>query len=684
MDITRSAIEKNRITAAVLIIIIIGGLSAYGRMPRAEDPGFIVRTAVVLTYFPGASPERVEMLVTDKLEKAIQEMPQLDSVQSQSKTGVSVIYVNIKERYRELRPIWDDLRRKVSAAAPRLPAGVIGPVVNDEFGDVFGIVATITGEGFSYAQLKDFGDEVRDELLRIDEVAKVDVYGEQEERIFVEYSNARLAQLGVSPMQLKQILESRNIVIAGGDITTGAERIVLEPTGNIESIEDLRRTAIRLPGRTDVVYLEDLAMVTRGYIDPPQTKMRSSGRDCLGLAISMREGGNIIALGGKVRPLLDRLQASYPVGVEFDIVAFQPTQVARKVSDFTRNLLQAIGLVLLVMLAFLGLRTGLVVASLIPTTMILSLLLMSVFDIGLDQVSLASLIIALGMLVDNAIVMAESIMVQMASGKDRVTAAVDSARELRLPLLVASLTTAAAFLPFYLAESAVGEYVAPLFKVVALALLSSWVLALTMTPLLCVLFLKVRSAPSEGSYSSRFYRSYRGLLLGALRRPGFTILAMFALFVVAMMGFRYVPFMFFPPSDKEIFTAEFRMPAGTPIERTDAVVQRVEEFMSGERGRRPPLLPLLQPRNERARVRDSYHQRHRPRRHRDADPAARGVQLTALPGTGIHHPPVGARAPCCHANRGAPRRRRSAETLRHRRSGEGEASIDSRHEEHQR
>ena len=582
MDITRAAIEKSRITGMLLIAVIAGGISAYGGMSRAEDPGFIIRTAQILTIFPGASPDRVEDLVTDKLEKAIQEIPELDFVSSTSKTGVSIVMVNIREEFMEMRPIWDDVRRRVDRVRPELPADIVGPTVNDEFGDVFGIVVTLTGEGFSYAELEDVADEVRDELLRVDDVAKVEIHGAQDERVFVDYDNARLAELGLSPIQLRQILDSANIIIPGGDVSTDRERITLEPTGNFESVDDLRQAVVTLPGRPEILYLEDLATITRGYIDPPSVVVRASGAPAIALAISMRDGGNIITLGDGVTRELRRLQGLYPIGIDFDVVAFQPEIVNRKVAEFVANLLQAVGIVLLVMLLFLGFRTGLVVASLVPTTMLMALLVMSFLGIGLDQMSLASLIIALGMLVDNAIVMAESIMVQLSEGKRRLDAAIDSARELRVPLLISSLTTSAAFLPIFLSESSTGEYTAPLFKVVTITLLSSWVLALTMTPVLCVLFLKVAPVASDQSFNSPFYRWYRAALVGGLRRPGMSVAAIVGVFVLALQGFAFIPNIFFPPSDKAIFTIEYELPSGTSIERTEAVVSAVDRLIGDE------------------------------------------------------------------------------------------------------
>ena len=582
MDITRAAIENNRVTAVTVLVILAAGMNVYQQMPRNEDPGFIIRTAHVMTLFPGASPRRVELLVTDKLEKTIQEIPQLDFIASTSKTGVSEIFVNVQERERKMRPIWDDLRRKVERASRDLPEGVIGPFVNDEFGDVFGTILTLTGEGFSYAELEDIADQVRNVFLTIPEVAKVEVQGIQEERIFVEYNNARLADLGISAYQLMNLLESRNIVLPGGDINTGRERIALEPSGSFESIEDLGRTIINVAGRSELIYLEDIASIYRDYVDPPKQRVRSSGKPALALAISLREGGNLIQLGKQVEAKVSHLQDLYPIGLEFDAIAFQPHVVERKVEAFVSNLVQAVAIVMLVMLVTLGLRTGLVVSSLIPSTIIMSLLVMSFFGIGLDQMSLAALIIALGLLVDNAIVVSESIMVRMSTGIKPIEAAVESAHELRGPLLTSSLTTAAAFLPIYLAESSTGEYTAPLFKVVSIALMCSWLLSLTLIPMLCVFFLKVKHVPQEERQNFRLYVWYRNVLLLSLRHRILSLLCVVLIFALTLQGFGLIPNIFFPPKDQAMFTAEFDLPIGTPIERTEAFVQQLESFIETE------------------------------------------------------------------------------------------------------
>ncbi len=581
MNITRLAIENNRLTWVALLIVIAAGIQTFLGMPRAYDPGFIIRTAQVLTYFPGASPERVEQLVTTRLEETIKEIPELDYVKSESRTGVSIVTVNIKESYSNMRPIWDNLRRNVEDIQDELPDGVIGPNVNDEFGDVYGTVFTITGEGFNYAELNTIAEEVRDHLQQLPDAAKVDILGAQEERIFIEYDNARLADLNISPYQLSQALATRNIVLAGGSFTLGNERITLEPTGNFESIDDIAHTVINPPGSDHVFYLKDVARIVPGYKEPASTLVYSSGEPALAIAIAMREGGNNIKLGEQVNAALKQFNQRYPHGVEFDLINFSPAEVYKKVSDFVSNLLQAVLVVSVVMLFSLKLRTGLIVSSLIPISMLLTLIVMSWFGIGLDQISLAALIIALGMLVDNGIVMSENIMVQMEKGKPALQAAVDSAAELRVPLLTASLTTAAAFLPIYLAESNVGEFTASLFQVVTITLLCSWIVSLTIIPMLCVYFLKV--SPKQESFDGAFYIFYRRMLMTALKYRAVTLIGITLLGVVIVGGgFQYLPKVFFPPSDRSYFKVELELPTGTDISATQKVAQDIEGFIQRE------------------------------------------------------------------------------------------------------
>ncbi len=581
MNLTAFALEKKQFTLLAIVAAFLAGLASYFVIPQAQDPGFPIRAAQVTTHFPGASPQRVEELVTDLIEKVIQEMPELDNVTSLSKAGVSIITVNIKDSYKDLRPVWDSLRRKVESVQSGLPDGALPSVVNDEFGDVFGIVISLVADGFSYAELKDVADEVRDEFLRLPLVAKVDIYGIQQEQIFIDYNNSQLSKLGLSPAYLADFLTNKNIILSGGEFRTDQEVINIEPSGNLESLKALRRTYVPLPENHEVLPLGNIAKISRGYVDPPKSLVHSNGKQGLTLAVAMIEGGNIVQLGKDSKDLLNNLQEVYPWGVTFDIVAFQPELVEKTVSTFIDNLLQAILVVSVVMLLTLGLRTGLIVASLIPVTIATSLAIMYNLGIGLDQVSLAALMIALGMLVDNSIVMAESIMTRMEENETAPQAALAAAGELKIPLLISSLTTAAAFLPIYLAESTTGEYTAPIFEVVTITLLASWLFSLTMIPLLCVLFLKIKvktQEPKDG-LMRRVEVRYNRLLRTLLRFRFTGVIAIVAVFVFAVYSFRYIPTIFFPPSEDPTFKLEIKLPIGTPIDRTETVVADIEQYL---------------------------------------------------------------------------------------------------------
>ncbi len=580
MDLTRAAIERNRITITVVALLLIAGVLAFQTIPKAQDPGFIIRTVLITTRFPGASPQRVEQLVTDKIEKKAQEMPEVDSITSESRTGISIVYVNFKESYKIMRPIFDDLRRKIDTVIPDLPLGSEAPEINDEFGDVFGVVYTLTGDGFSNAELKTVADELRDELLKEADIAKVDIPGAQQEVVFVEYNNARLSELGLSPQQLSASLASVNILSSGGDIVSGRERITLEPTGNFESLDDLRRTVIELPAGA-LVYLEDIVEVYRGYKDPPKSVARTNGQPTLALAVSMREGGDILKLGARLKVLMPELIASYPWGVNLETVWYQSDLVETNIRNFSRSLLQAIVIVIVVMIGFLGLRTGLMVGTLIPTTMIATFFAMQVFDITVNQISLAALIISLGLLVDNAIVIVESILVKRERGVAAIDAAIESGRELRTPLLVSSLTTAAAFMPIAMAKSAVGEYTSDIFYVVGLALLISWLLAMTFIPMLTTVALKCgpETAAVDNPFDGKWYRYYRSLLGTSLRCPYRFIGIVMLLFALAIVGMGQVRQEFIAPSEDPVFTAKLEMPLGTSIEASQQVIDEVDEFV---------------------------------------------------------------------------------------------------------
>ena len=515
MNITRLAIENNRLTIAAMLIIIIGGLTAYQNIPRDREANFIIRWALITTDFSGASPERIEMLISDPIEKVVQETPELDFVQSTSVIGYSSVFVRLKDKYTDTQPVWDDLERRLDDIVPSLPSGITGPTLTYDFDQTYGIQIAILGEGYSYAELKEVADQLRDEILHLPDVAEVLITSERKERIFAEFNNARLAELGISPQFIMNYARGRNIIAPGGKINVGGEKIVLEPTGNFQTLDELRSTLIVLPGSQDVIALQDIFDINLGYEDPPAAIMHYNGEPCLGLAVSMRKGGNLSVLGENIQSLLTELEEHYPIGVELNTYYFQPEAVDSAVNEFVNNILQAIVIVMAVMMISLGLRTGLLVSTLIPMVMLMSILIMNAFGIVLHMVSLGALIISLGMLVDNAIVLAESISFQIDQGKKPIDAAIDSATELRIPLLVASLTTCAAFFPIYIADSLVAEYCKNLFIVTSIALLSSWLLAMTMMPMLCAKYLKPsnRAKKNSDSFRSRFYVFYRRILM---------------------------------------------------------------------------------------------------------------------------------------------------------------------------
>ena len=581
MSITRWAIKNDRVTLVVIGVLLLSGTLTYGRMPQQMDPGFIIRTAQIVTRFAGASPDRVESLVTDPIEQAVQSIPELDFVSSTSRTGVSIVSVNVRQEFSDVRPIWDALRRKIDAVKRDLPEGADPPEVNDELGDTFPILFSMTGDGVSDREMKETAETIRDQLLHMDGVGKVELLGVQQERIFLEYNDARLAQMGLSPGRLQQALRQRNIIMPGGQIDIGPESLALEPSGNFSSIEELGRTLVPLRDGS-LVELRDITTITRGYIDPPRSLVTVEGRPGITFAISMSDGDNLVDLGRHIRTFFEELPAHYPHGIDFELTYFQPKDVEAKVDEFLSSVLQAVGIVLAVMLLTLGLRTGLIVSTLIPASMIITIWVLDLAGETINQMTLAALIIALGLLVDNAIVVSESIMVRLGRGESRMEAAVQACRELQIPLLVSSLTTAAAFLPIYLAESNVGEYTGPLFTVVSITLLVSWALALSMTPLLCTRWMRVKVRDEAESFDGRFYRGYRGLLGLVLRHKLVSGLLVAATFAGSLPLWSLVPNIFFPSQEQPFFMADVSLSSGANIATTRAMSDELDKFIGQE------------------------------------------------------------------------------------------------------
>jgi len=578
MNLGTWCIANNRTTGLVFLLLVAAGIWTYLTIPRLEDPSFTIRTAVVATPFPGASPSKVEKLVTDTLEDSIREMAEVEWVTSQSMAGLSVIHVRIADRYQDMEPIWQRLRNKVRDSEPELPDGVIHPRVNDEFGDVYGILLALTGDGYTSRELKEAAEDIRNELLRVRDVAKVELHGAQEERIFIEFSNALMAQLGFSPSQLMNILQAQNTVQPSGDAVLGPERVLIESTGEFKSLKDLQATTLRIPGQSQSVSLEDITTISREYADPPRHMVRFNGDEAVVLAVSMVSDGNIVRLGERIQDRMGRVQSELPMGLELQTLMFQPEFVRGSIRTFTVNLLEAFAFVVVVMFFFVGWRTGFVAGSLVPMAMLTAITLMPFFGVKLQIVSIGALIISLGILVDNGVVVSEHILVDMSAGSSRLQAAGNAVRRLWFPLLTASLTTIFAFLPIPLAKSMTGEYTMSLFTVVTLTLLSSWLLAMTFVPVCCHAFLKA-SANGSRNFQHRLYRGYRAVLISSLKARGVFVVVVLVLMGAAVWGFTFVPSMFFPPNEREIVTVEFWQPYGTDIRTTSERADRLDRFL---------------------------------------------------------------------------------------------------------
>jgi len=578
MNLAGWCIKNNRTALVAFFLIIVVGIHSFKTIARLEDPEFTIRVASVITQFPGASPQKIEELITDKIEKKIQEIGEVSMISSESRSGISLIMVEVDSQYKEeLTDIWTRLRNKMDDLKTSLPQGVYGPYVNDEYGDVFPVVISLSGDGFTYRELKDIADETRDEMLTISSVAKVDLYGTQEERIFVEFSNARLADFGMTPDELAAALEAQNVLQPGGVGTENGERITIEASGEFKALDDVKQVAIRRMGSSETLYLQDVAHIWRGFIDPPESMTRFNGEPCLMMAVSMATGNQVTEMGEAVQAIIRNTEIRQPVGIDFDVFIYQPRYVERSINEFMSNLFQAFVFVVIVMLLFCGVRMGLIAGSLVPMAMLMCLALMPVFDITLHSISIASLIVALGMLVDNGIVTSEDMLVRIARGDDRLKAAKDSVAQLWMPLLAASLTTICAFMTIALADSDVAEFCLSLFQVVSITLLSSWLLSITLVPMLCYYFLKPKKVRQD--FSGKIYNMYRAMLFVTLRHRWAFLVLIAALLAGSLYCFRFVPSIFFPPNSREMFLVDFWQPYGTDIRATGERLEQLEVFL---------------------------------------------------------------------------------------------------------
>jgi len=595
-----------------LIAIAIMGVFAYGRLSQAEDPPFTFKVMVIRSFWPGASALQVEQQLTDRIEKKLQETPNIDRLASYSRPGESTVlfYVRDSAPPSAVPEAFYQVRKKIGDIRHTLPADLQGPFFNDEFGEVFGNIFALTAEGFDYPQLKDLAERVRDQLLRVPHVGKVEIFGIQDERIHVELSNAKLATLGIEPAALAQALAQQNAVAGAGFFETSQERIQIRPGGAFTSLAAIADTPIRIGQRT--FRLGDVAEVRRGTIDPPATQVRFGGQRALAIGVAMAPGGDIIQLGHDLEAKLAALQADLPVGVRIAESASQPKAVARSVQAFVQALAEAVGVVMLVTFISLGLRTGLVVALTIPLVLAATFLAMQVFNVGLHKVSLGALVLALGLLVDDAIIAVEMMWVKMEQGWERTRAASFAYTSTAGPMLSGTLVTVAGFIPIALAKSSTGEYAFAFFQINAVALLISWLAAVVAIPWLGYKLLPdPRAARQPGRlarrwprlaalidrlglngpahaedhdvYATPFYQGFRQLIGWCVRRRWLVFAITVGLFGLAIVGMGKVQKQFFPNSTRLELNVELRLPEGASIAAVDAETRQLEKWLEEDR-----------------------------------------------------------------------------------------------------
>ncbi len=582
------ALRHQPLVIFIITLVTLFGVLSYSKLAQSEDPPFTFRVMVIKTLWPGATAQQVQEQVTDRIGKKLQETANTDFLRSYSRPGESLIFYTMKDSAPAsmVADQWYQVRKKVGDIQATLPQGVQGPFFNDEFGDVYTNIYTLHGDGFPPAQLHDYADTLRTVLLRVPGVAKVDYFADQAEHVYIEISNTQLTRLGVSPQQIAQAINTQNAVASAGTLTTADDRIFVRPTGQFENSRALADTLIRVNGKS--IRLGDIATIHRGYDDPPIEQMRSGGSPVLGIGITMQPGQDVVRLGKSLGATFEKLKAQLPAGLTLTEVSSMPQAVSHSVDDFLRSVAEAVAIVLIVSLVSLGLRTGMVVVISIPVVLAVTALFMDVFGIGLHKVSLGTLVLALGLLVDDAIIAVEMMSVKLEQGWSRARAAAYAYTSTAFPMLTGTLVTVAGFLPIALAKSSTGEYTRSIFQVSAIALITSWFAAVVLIPLLGYRLLPERKRESHlphdhehDIYDTRFYQRLRGWVAWCVDRRYWVLAATVLIFVVSMAGFKLVPQQFFPSSDRTELLVDVRLQEGASFAATLRQVERLEKALDG-------------------------------------------------------------------------------------------------------
>ncbi len=579
------AVRYKVVTLVFSLLIALGGIWGFLHIGRLEDPEFTIKEAVIYTSYPGASARQVELEVTEPIETAIQQLKQLKEVRSISRPGISIIFVETTEIYdkHNLPQVWDELRRKVGAVKDQLPPGCRDPVVNDDFGDVYGVLFAVTGDGYDKKQLKAYAEDLRRELLTCTDVGRIDFWGLPREAVFIEMDRARLSQLGLNPSAIFDTLRAQNSVTAAGAVQVGPEYVPFRITGDYAAMEDIGSQLISgAQGR--MIRLKDIARVRHDTVTPAAELMRYNGREAIGIGISTVSGGNVIAMGQAIDRRLQELEANTPLGITIHPVTSQSKIVEKAVAGFVLNLISAVAIVIALLIVFMGWREGLIIGFVLILTILATLMVMNAWGITLQRISLGALIIALGMLVDNAIVVTEGIITRLNNGMGREQAADASVRETMWPLLGATVIAILAFAAISLSKDMTGEWLASLFQVICLSLGLSWVFAITTVPCLCVLALKVPEHTLGKTHSPRFFRVYKAVVGKAIDHRWLTLAGVLGLLAAAMWGFGHVKQDFMPDTNRAQFTVDIWMPQGTHIDSTAKQLEQVEQHVAALEG----------------------------------------------------------------------------------------------------
>ncbi|ELB2752903.1 efflux RND transporter permease subunit VmeI [Vibrio alginolyticus] len=579
---------RNRVISWMFaLIFLIGGIAAFFGLGRLEDPAFTIKDAMVVTSYPGATPQQVEEEVTYPIEKAIQQLTYVDEVNSISSRGLSQITVTMKNNYGpdDLPQIWDELRRKVNDLKGTLPPGVNEPQVIDDFGDVYGILLAVTGDGYSYKELLDYVDYLRRELELVDGVSKVSVSGQQQEQVFIEVSMKKLSSIGLAPDTVFNLLSTQNVVSDAGAIRIGDEYIRIQPTGEFQSVEELGDLLITESGAQGLIFLKDVAEIKRGYVEVPSNIINFNGSLALNVGVSFAEGVNVVEVGKAFDHRLAELKYQQPVGIEISEIYSQPKEVDKSVSGFVVSLAQAVGIVIIVLLFFMGLRSGLLIGLILLLTVLGTFIFMKYLAIDLQRISLGALVIALGMLVDNAIVVVEGILIGTQKGRTRLQAATDIVTQTKWPLLGATVIAVTAFAPIGLSEDSTGEYCGTLFTVLLISLMLSWFTAISLTPFFADIFFKgqkIKQGEGEENdpYNGVIFVIYKKFLQFCMRRAWFTVVVLIAGLAASVYGFTFVKQAFFPSSTTPIFQLDVWMPEGTDIRATNTTLKELESWLA--------------------------------------------------------------------------------------------------------